>query len=363
MIDKFQCDDIHPFINLVVQILPYSGYSESKFCMCEVEGVRFLTKICLYLKPSSYIPPEKAPKKVMPQADTEIAILRLFRDTIINENITPCVLELIADKVCAGVERLAESEPVCRKLLTKEGLSSDISLEIMHIFCAYNDLVRNGLAYDKCAFIILEKYDLSFYRFLLRGVNTAIDFAIFKSLMFQIVYTFYAICQIYPGFRHYDLHGENVMLKYDQKYRFQSGHPQYLVFNVAGNVYSIPYFGIYAKIIDFGFSVIPEAGIVSDITLDRKMMYFKVDNDLLRFFHVIYTTLISERGDSTGRVQQLLRMLDPEQTYTHFYIEEIRRLISQGKILSYKEMLTCGAFDEYKRKVPREYIKAKYKKV
>ena len=45
------------------------------------------------------------------------------------------------------------------------------------------------------------------------------------------------------------------MLKIDFRYKFDPSRPKYMKFIVGADVFYVPYFGIIAKIIDFGFSI------------------------------------------------------------------------------------------------------------
>lgn len=349
----FNCSNLSNFISSIVQILPFKGASMSRFYICEYEGIRFLTKLCFYRK----TPPEiygKVSNKVIPYIDAEINILKLLKEKIIDKNISPCILELVYEQICTNINKLTPRDKICESLMIdyKDTVPED---DVEQLICKYNDLVKNGLAHDKCAFLVLEKCDISLDEYLRKSINTPVSLAVFKSLLFMIIYTIYAINCIYPGFRHYDLHTENIMLKFDPNYRFKATNPKFLVFTINNEKYSVPYFGIIPKIIDFGMSKLPEEGVISNAVEDRAQMYYRSENDLLWLFHWIHYTLSLTGGDKLGRVDKLLSRLEPNRTYVHYYTEYIRKIAN--KIPTYEQMINNKIWNEYKKfDVPKNQI-------
>lgn len=344
----FNCSDLTEFTSSIVKILPYEGVSMSRFYICEVEGIRFLTKLCFYRKEAPEIY-GKVNRDLLAHVDAEINILKILRDKIIDNNISHCILELVYEKVCDGLGKITPKEKICEQLVLdyKETRPED---DVEQLLCKYSDLVKNNLAYDKCAFLVLEKCDMSLDEYLLKSINTPVSLAVFKSLLFQIIYTMYAINYIYPGFRHYDLHTDNIMLKFDPNYKFKATNPKFLVYHIDGERYSVPYFGIIPKIIDFGFSSLPEEGIVSNATDDKVRMYYRSNNDLLFLFRFIHYTLSRSGGDKLGRVDKILSNLEPNRTYVQYYTEHIRKI--EDKIPTYEQMVRNRVFDEYKKHAP-----------
>ena len=353
----FDCNDLELFASSIVQVLPYHGISRSKFYICELYGVRFLTKLSFYRKTPSELYSKKN-TKVMPQPDAELEILKIFRENLIENNVTPCILELIADKVCTKIERMTPSEAECEKLIIDyEGERLPDNLD--QLFCRYLDYVHNGLAHNKCVFMVLEKCDMPLDEYIQKSINSPIGIAIFKSLIFMIIHAFYSISYIYPKFRHYDLHTDNIILKFDTKFKFKGTEPKFLLFHIDGVPYIIPYFGIIPKIIDFAYSVLPEEHIYSNIIEDRAQMYDRADNDLLFLFHWIYRVLGATNNPNLGKVEAILSSIEPNESYKHHYTAYIRKISEE--IPSYHEMLKGKIFDEYRNyKVPSSQIYAEY---
>lgn len=349
----FNCSNLADFISTIVAVLPYKGVSMSRFYICEYEGVRFLTKFCFYQKSSPEIY-GKATKGMVSHIDAEINILITFKEKVINKNITPCILELVYETTCEGISKLTPKEKICERLMIDycETLPED---DVEQLVCKYNELVKNGLAHDKCAFLVLEKCDMSLDIYLRKNINTSVSLAVFKSLLFMIIYTIYALNRIYPRFRHFDLHTENIMLKFDPNYKFKATNPKFLLFTIDGETYSVPYFGIIPKIIDFGFSSLPEEGIISVATENRMQMYYRADNDLLYLFHWIHYTLSRAKGDKLSRVDKLLTHLEPNHAYVQYSTPYIRKI--EDKIPTYEQMIKNNVWDEYKKyKVPKTQV-------
>lgn len=405
----FNCKNLDNFIRSIYKVLPYKGISMSRFYVCQVGGIRFLTKMSFYrkspmeiygdkkyiadkniiggkeqvltksrLKPSKHkahkthnhqkkkkssepplISPTKAIKIKDQQEvlthqyiDAEIRILKLFKENIIYRNYTPCILELVHSCVCNSVDKLVPDDSICSRLML-DYRDTEPEDDVDQLLCKYNDLVKNGLAHNKCAFLVLEKCDITLDEYLRRGVDTPVTMAVFKSLLFLIIYTLYVIKKLYPKFVHYDLHTDNIMLKFDPNYKYKATNQRYIVVYIGKERYTVPYFGICPKIIDFGFSKIPEENIYSPATQDVQQMYYRSENDLLFLFHFIYDTVTKSGSDKYGRVDKLLSRLEPNRTYVHFYTEYIRKI--EDKIPSYETMLKNYVFREYRKLNPSKH--------
>ncbi len=342
--ELFNCSNLSKFKASIIQVLPYHGISSSKFYLCSVEGVQFLVKLYFFRLSSPEIY-GKINKSVVSQGDAELNILRILRDNIINHNITSCILELIDFKICNSLDKFIPKSRVCEQLL----ISGDVKTpeeDVDFVMCEHSDLVKAKLAHNKCVFMVLEKCDLTLHQYLDRMTGSPVNFAVFKSLLFQITYAMYAINTIYPKFRHYDLHTDNIMLKLNPNFKFNAAKPLFMIFTINKQKYAIPYFGIIPKIIDFGFSMLPEEHIVSDITKDRVQMYYRSQNDLLWLFHWIFRN-IPYGSDKMGHIENLLKQLEPNQTYTHFNTEYIRK--HEHKIPTYAQMIQNPVWSEYKK--------------
>lgn len=339
----FNCRKFEPFINSIVEVLSYRGVSMSHFYICEIEGVRFLTKLSFYRKsaPELY---RRTSSKTVPQIDAEIQILQILREKIISAGISPCILELVYEKRCSGITSVVNKSK-CKDV--SFGGEHTVYESVQQILCLYRDMVQRGLAHDKCAFLVLERCDITLDEYLRRTYNTPMSTAVTKSLIFQIIYTLHAITAIYPRFRHNDLHTENVMLKVDFRYKFNQSTPKYMKFVIGEEEFYVPYFGIIAKIIDFGYSQIPEEGVISNATDDLTNMFYRSKNDILLLFYWINNVLYSNPSQSNDDITKLLEKLEPNKAYVQYQTERIRAIESQ--IPTYKDMIMNPAFGEYGR--------------
>lgn len=350
MATLFNCADLTEFKASIDRVLPYHGISNSKFYMCKVNNVQFLVKLYFFrLEPYEiYGKPSKA---VISQGDAELGILKLLLAKFINKNITPCILELMNHNTCNNLDKVIPRARICDQITLTDEIKSP-SEDVDRTLCEYANLQRAGLAHNKCVFMVLEKCDLSLSEYIKRMVASSTNFAVFKAMLFEIIYTMYAISYVYPKFRHYDLHTDNIMLKIDPTFKFKISAPKFRIYTVQGVRCAIPYFGITPKLIDFGFSVIPEEKLVSNAIKDRKQMYYRADNDLILLFHWIHHEVVRAGLDKWGHIDEMLRKLEPNQTYTHFNTEYIRKV--ENKLPTYHDMITNSVWDEFKKYQPTE---------
>lgn len=346
----FDPDHLADFIASIVEVMPYGGVSMSRFYLCEINGVRFLTKLCFYRKgPKELYGRSVVKRKKSPisHTDAEIRILTVLKNAITSAGISPCVLEIVYAKSYKGVKKIVPSGRDCSLLSLVERPTPGDDFD--KLICEYHNLVKEGLAHDKYSFIVLDKCDITLNYFLRRLIDSPVNGAIFKSLLFMIIHVLASILRIYPKFRHYDLHTDNILIKIDPNYKFRAGRPKYLVFKFGKEKFSVPYFGLIPKIIDFGFSVLPEEGIASAVIDDQNQMYLRADNDILYLFYWIQTTV----GEGT-RIGKLLKTLEPTQSYIAYNAARIRN--ESRKVPDVVSMMKSTAWHEYQHDIPMSQI-------
>lgn len=341
----FNCQNLHNFMTTIDEVLPYSGFARASFFLCSLHGVEFLTKLCFFNKDHSEIYDRSTN---MTQTEAEIRCLALLNQHITEKGISPCIVGLVYNKICEDAIRLAPPSRVCVNLLLDHDADSVFEY-VQRIFCTYRDSVNAGLAHNKCAFLVLERCDITLRKFIMDTVDAPIMTPVFKSIIFQIIYVFYSIKKIWPKFRHNDLHADNVMLKYDRNWVYKATQPRFLMYNVEGVNYSVPYFGIIPKIIDFGFAEIPEVGIVSTFSDNKSLNASRSGNDMIWLFHYIYTAMLGNHGVVNEQIIELLRELEPNETFFHNYAPMIRNL--QG-LPDSDTMIHSVAFSEYREYTP-----------
>lgn len=338
----FVCDDLAKFAKYVIRILPYKGVSMSKFYLCEYADTQFLVKLSMHEKSRSELFDTKSPPNTL-HTSAEIQILTILKNVITNKNLSPGILELIYYKTCDKISKTSQlSEKKCAKYLTH--VDSDPATDVKFLICNYVDMVHNNIAIDKISWLVLDKCDMTLGEYLFRLNDSAINKAIFKSLLFQIIQTMYIINRVFPKFRHNDLHANNIMLKFDREYTFNATAPKYLVYNIRSRQYIVPYFGIIMKIIDYGHSSLPEHEIYNSVQRDPIANYNRSDNDLLFLFSVINAICHVIKNEY---IPEWLSQLEPNQSYTYFLSQRRRKLETNGKIPTYHDMITNHCWDEY----------------
>jgi hypothetical protein len=145
--------------------------------------------------------------------------------------------------------------------------------------------------------------------------------------------------------------------------RFEFARPKHLVFKCPAGLrpvfhileeapaargpvtFSVPYYGFVAKIIDFGFSSIPEMGIQSSIAHDPTIGIVRNQNDLLFLFHDLHNLAGNNR-----KILQLLEQLEPTRAYTHLNKTHIQE--NAAAIATYADMVFSDVFAEYRAATP-----------
>jgi serine/threonine protein kinase len=130
-----------------------------------------------------------------------------------------------------------------------------------------------------------------------------------KSVMAQVLYNLYRIQEKYPGFRHHDLHGGNILVRSVPKKDIQ--------IKLKDKKYTISNGGVEAVIIDFGFSVFPRiknplinTNNYKNIGISRKSDKFY---DLHFFLNTMYGLTIQPHNMTERRVKSLVQsLLSPE---------------------------------------------------
>lgn len=331
----FNCENLQPWIDSIVQIHPFEGVSRSTFYSCCVSHVAFFVKVSLHTDVGVV---------GRSQVDTEIAVLQLLGKRITRKRRSPCVLELISYKTCK-VSRLRLTPAICDALCTGIRTPASITDAVHSTLCRYKDLVSAGLARDKLTFMVLDKCNFTLEDYLRKYTETPVNFAVFKALLFMVIHALCVIDEEFPGFWHADLHLRNVMLTVDSSYVYSMTQPKFVVLRFQGVQYAVPYVGLCPKLIDFGHSWIPTEGIKSPAA-DPSFVHRRHRNDLLFLFHCVYGA--TER---TREIPRLLAALEPTQSYVAFYVPKIKK-----KVASYAEMLRNDVFDYRVESIPARYV-------
>ena len=364
----YNCHDLTEFIKSITLILPYRGYSSSHFFINTIDSKKFkldnkgpdtyqfLTKLNFYKKdyPELY---GITNKDHLPQITAEYKALELLKKEFIDKKITPCIIKLLYYSECFddnlnfssnNSDSIEDNCSKMRETLFKSP-SKSMNLIIQNLFCKNIELINSGLSNKGFSFMALEEGNITLKTYLKEFINNIEGIIIFKSLLFQVIITIYLISKKYPSFRHNDLHTDNIVLRFDKKYSFNPMKMKYLVFNDSltegGTTWTIPYFGIIAKIIDFGFVVIKEENIISNILDNKSIMADRPDNDILLLLYDIYSQIDDKEID------KIISKLDPTKFHRTF---DIKFLLDHPNLIpSYKDLVYNNIWNEYKNvKVP-----------
>ncbi|QJX71645.1 putative serine/threonine-protein [Faustovirus] len=345
----FDCDNINKFLSLVIETTNYRGYSRSIFVICEYRGVRFLTKIALYFKiaPDLYdykVSMHKGANYLQP-VDMEIKTLQVLEEKIIRGGVSSCILEMIYHSCCENVIRLSKTLQKKKSRTKMSKLKSEIAVHNQHVanktiaitntLINYAKVVDLGLAHDKVSFIALEKYTLTLRTFLSKPVYLQMDAEIIRIITFQIIYTIYQIQRVLPGFKHNDLHTDNIMIKIDPDFEYDPKHPVFELYRTDLGDFLVPYLGFHAKIIDFAFAQIPSLKTYSYTTIDKEIMVMRMCNDIYFLMHDLRHT--NEYGAS------IVKLIEPDMEDSLIDVEYDTNMLA-----SYRRYLKSDAFSSYR---------------
>ena len=318
----FNCDNIQQFLD------KYSELSNKllgpKIFVTFIDGSNYIIKFILY-RLSNMEFYHGLNDKYMLGTDAEIAIMRLLQQFTL-KGYTKAIVKMYHTHVCENMVIPYKNDCI-------QGHKSD------DVLCSYQADIDIGRALPKCAFIIMEYCPCDMHTYISKYIDTRYNFALFKTLMFQVVHCLYVITKKYPSFRHNDLHLGNILMKY-KPFKFN----QYHKYVVNGKIYYVPFYGVYARICDFGFSSTNE--IASQMVNDRSLMYYRHKNDMLLLLHQIYTSLHETKllfFEDT--ITKFLKTIEPNKTYENLNTNYVREV--EDKIYTYEEMLE-HTFVQYK---------------
>jgi serine/threonine protein kinase len=335
--------------------MDWQGVSDSIFAICAYKKIQFLTKIYFHYKSSRELYSD--PIGANP-AEAELKILTLFKDNIIKRGYTPCILELARYKTCEGIVSMVKKEISCDNVMRSPDLSYVDKFYVK--YCKYAQEVENDLAHDMISYAIMEKCTWPFSYILHRSLGTTADDAIILSLLFQLIHAMYVINTVYPGFRHRDLHTHNVMLKIDINFKFDPINPQVILLQAQGKKFYVPFFGMYVKIIDFGFSILPEEGIVSNMYHEKTKDIVRSNHDMSLFFYWLDRIASSDYVSDVVKtyIEDILNRLDPHGIYYNYDVHYINSHIESAP--THTELINnpifSGYLDKGKAVIYKQYV-------
>jgi predicted Ser/Thr protein kinase len=137
-----------------------------------------------------------------------------------------------------------------------------------------------------------------------------------KSVIVQVVYNLYKIYEKYPGFRHNDLHGGNVVVSKDLKVPFS--------YKIGNKTYTIPNGGVNAVMIDFGLSQFPR--MTNPETSDGGYEYVGISRsdqthalyDLHFFLYTIFAKVRSPQDREERLIHNFIKNIIPDHEFLEY---------------------------------------------
>lgn len=379
----FDCKSMKNFLNSIYKELHWTGFSGSRFVKCRTKidrdnnkYITFTVKIAFYNKTINEIyetnnnsnienkkdgilikDGENNKKiKYTNMTDCEIQILDIFTDEIYSTGISSNIILIYHHKKCNNLIKLSPSDQYCFRTFDTNYAqlydAKDNKESIQSTLCAQKLSAMKGISYDSIAFIAIQHIDTTMKIYLEKYLDSPYNFILLKSMIFMIIYTMYRIKELFPKFQHSDLHTGNVTLVYDYiNINLNKVSVKYLKFQARAKTFYVPYFGVMPKIVDFGFSSLPERGIYNTIELDpRRTPSFPEDNDICMLFHRISTILTPK--EQFPQVYNLLDHVDAHGTYIIYNREYLRE--HPNKITTLEQMISSNIWDDYTDNVPSD---------
>ena len=138
--------------------------------------------------------------------------------------------------------------------------------------------------------------------------NTGPSLVAIKSVMLQVLYNLYRIKQKFPGFRHHDLHGGNILVR--------PVPTKDIVIRLGENQsYKISNGGVEAVIIDFGLSVFPK--ITNPLVSNGGYEYVGISKkshplyDLHSLLNTIWIKVVRPKNENERKIHEFIKSLIP----------------------------------------------------
>lgn len=364
--ELFLPHNLNSLLHDIIRSLKKMSESEQRFIYCEFKGQLFRVKICFY---NIHVPaPAQTDKQIIHQSEMEFRALQLMKPLLDNKHLDT-IVRLYHVHTIDNLAAILPNAKECRGALNKKNLNNTL--------CKYAHLIENGLALNKCSFLIMEECDVPLSLLLFKYIDSPANLEVLRVIMFEVIHALYVMTTYYPQMHHYDLHTNNIIMKFDRVRRFGAA-AYFREFHVRKStnrkmtnakdknnknkinnrdksnknknkeiIFYAPYFHMTPKIIDFEFAVIPEENIVSEATTDRFLMYQRADNDFVLTLYWMYHNL-QYHNLINDAIEELFAQIEPNESYKKYEIYHLRKI--EHLIPSYHEMLCCKAFAMYRKK-------------
>jgi hypothetical protein len=188
----------------------------------------------------------------------ETKIYQQLTTQIIEANVSPHIAGVLAYKTCPDILRALPKHVLTQSELLKSKANPYETMLHQLRFDHTKGMLRGGFSYlvlEQCSFCAGYLAD-ELIRPKLFKAHADMVVAIMRRMLFQIVFTLASTQKTFNNFNHNDLFLRNILYELvettDKKKRSQA----FIEYDFDGNKFYLPYFGICAKIIDFGLSTL-----------------------------------------------------------------------------------------------------------
>ncbi|XWV26060.1 putative serine threonine protein kinase [Tupanvirus soda lake] len=167
-----------------------------------------------------------------------------------------------------------------------------------------------------------------------------------NRILFQVIFTLAIIKEDYPGFSHGDLFIRNVLITTDNKY----ADKDYVAYYYKQKIFYLPANGVYAKINDFGLSVIVNELEPNTYDTDKQFHKFIHKNpfneksDIFNLLHDIYDGQSWGSGSVTS-LKHKLKMSNSKFNEIKLFINKFIKITTIDKINDNNRLLFDQTWD------------------
>ena len=202
----------------------------SKICLDPLCNLSYAIKVIMYNNNQLF---GQLDNPIRPE-NIELTVFQKLNKEILLTKVSPHIILYIQHFRCDGVPAL---------------WSSGTQIE----FDEYSSqLLENFYHTDHALILVSELAQYGSLNSYLKNQSITFDEHILSILFFQFIYTFAQIQKTFPGFRHNDSHGGNILVQKDENY--EPTKQKYYIYHYNNTFYKIPVIDPQIKIWDFDFS-------------------------------------------------------------------------------------------------------------
>lgn len=348
--------DLREISARTVSVIQTKTYGQAGLYVCDFDGIKTFVKIAPKMRLPIYNWKDRRGRTNI--ADTEIRVLRLINERC--DEFTPHFAKLYHISECG--ELTEEEVRKCDRLAN--GPIPDIDATLGHV-CQFREMALSGFWPMKFVVMYSEMAGVSLHDFLRFNLplNKFMRLACVETIIFQITYTLLVFERKLPGFKHNDLHLNNVMVSATRFVNPFSQH--YVRYVVDGADFNVPDFGFDIKIIDFGHAEVASEGIKSEAIVDQ--LGEVSENPIKGWTHLVPDILmiVLELQAVLAAEDSMASLFANVVGYASYFSYAMNHRILSEKVGIFKETLAPSlvihrAFSKFKIAVDESLLDAKY---